>query len=382
MPLRSRLFSGNQRLEACLVSDPSHVLQGDQGLHVFLIHQALRLLSSADIARAELDAFAYGPTTADAVLGYKRRRNIVNRSYQTEPDNIVGKMTIRQLDDEMVLVETGLLRLGGAAIIFRGLALLASGKALAGGPQVVIVSEAKVQFSTWARQVVDFFTKNRTRIADVSIEGAVPPDAIAKVYDTAAGLAGTGGIVIINAGHGVPSETRNEDDGRFDLAPHQRFMIGGRNDVLVGANRPGIKMHTSVFYDEDPPGPTQSKKRDDETVNAGTAGAKQRLANWAAYDSICKSFKSHKLHGVVILTCRVGQSSGMMRKVAQQWGCPVVAYQRRVVGELTRDFVGKKLVKSRSRLFMQGDPPGSGTNVPLGEIFIPLAPDMVLFPPG
>jgi hypothetical protein len=48
---------------------------------------------------------------------------------------------------------------------------------------------------------------------------------------------------------------------------------------------------------------------------------------------------------------------------------------------LTKDFVGKKLVKSRSRLFMQGDPPRSGTNVPLGEIFIPLAPDMVLFPP-
>ena len=56
MNLHSKLFSGNQRLESCAVSDPSHVTNGDHGLHVFLIQQAVRVLDAADIARAELDS--------------------------------------------------------------------------------------------------------------------------------------------------------------------------------------------------------------------------------------------------------------------------------------------------------------------------------------
>src|SRR5262249_32519889 len=156
------------------------------------------------------------------------------------------------------------------------------------------------------------------RIANVSIEGAATPKDVAKVYDTAAGLAGSGGIVIINAGHGIPSATGVQDDGRLDLAPHQRFMLGGRNDVLVGktGDPKKPKMHTSAFYDEEPGPPGLSMKHEDERLNQGTPGAKQRLANWAAYESICNSFKAKRLHGIVLLTCRMGQSSGFLKKVA------------------------------------------------------------------
>jgi hypothetical protein len=44
----------------------------------------------------------YGPSTAAAVLKFKQKRNIVNRAYQTQADNIVGKMTIAALDNEML----------------------------------------------------------------------------------------------------------------------------------------------------------------------------------------------------------------------------------------------------------------------------------------
>lgn len=43
----------------------------------------------------------YGPSTAAAVLAYKQQRNIINRAYQQQPDNIVGMMTITQLDAEL-----------------------------------------------------------------------------------------------------------------------------------------------------------------------------------------------------------------------------------------------------------------------------------------
>jgi peptidoglycan hydrolase-like protein with peptidoglycan-binding domain len=40
----------------------------------------------------------YDATTAAAVLGFKRKRNIINRNYQTTADDIVGRITILELD--------------------------------------------------------------------------------------------------------------------------------------------------------------------------------------------------------------------------------------------------------------------------------------------
>jgi len=45
---------------------------------------------------------AYGKSTATAVLNFKTKRGIINHAYQTAPDNIVGKMTIRSLDESLL----------------------------------------------------------------------------------------------------------------------------------------------------------------------------------------------------------------------------------------------------------------------------------------
>ena len=105
MPLRSKLFRGDPKLEACLVNDSAHIITGAVGPHVSKIHTALFATDGADVAAAELQAARYGPSTAAAVLAFKRKRDIVNRSYQTQADDIVGKMTIAALDGEMALGE-------------------------------------------------------------------------------------------------------------------------------------------------------------------------------------------------------------------------------------------------------------------------------------
>jgi hypothetical protein len=66
---------------------------------------ALTQLDGAAIDQDELQRCLYGPSTALAVLAYKRKRNIVNRRYQTQADNIVGKMTIAALDRELLTRE-------------------------------------------------------------------------------------------------------------------------------------------------------------------------------------------------------------------------------------------------------------------------------------
>jgi peptidoglycan hydrolase-like protein with peptidoglycan-binding domain len=101
MALQSNLLRGDPRLEAAAVSDPAHITPGATGPDVKKIQQALNKLDRAGLKEDGI----YGPRTAAAVLAYKRARNIVNRKYQTQADNIVGKMTIASLDAEMARVE-------------------------------------------------------------------------------------------------------------------------------------------------------------------------------------------------------------------------------------------------------------------------------------
>ncbi len=105
MALNSRLFCGDTALEACLVLDSAHVAVGAVGEHVTKIQSALVLLDNSRIETSELSEGRYGPSTASAVLAFKRKRKIINYSYQTEADDIVGKMTIAAMDRELTSLE-------------------------------------------------------------------------------------------------------------------------------------------------------------------------------------------------------------------------------------------------------------------------------------
>ncbi|GLS19608.1 hypothetical protein GCM10007874_26250 [Labrys miyagiensis] len=105
MPLNSRTFAGDSKLEACLVDDAAHLTIGAQGEHVAKVQSAVIYLDGLDIDAAELQAGRYGPSTAAAVLKFKTARSIINRAYQQSADNIVGKMTIKALDDELFAAE-------------------------------------------------------------------------------------------------------------------------------------------------------------------------------------------------------------------------------------------------------------------------------------
>jgi len=105
MALQSELFKGDRALEACAVNDAAHVTPGAIGDHVSKIQSALVRLDGSTIVLSELSAKEYGPSTAAAVLAFKKKRNIINRAYQTQADNIVGKMTIAALDREMLATQ-------------------------------------------------------------------------------------------------------------------------------------------------------------------------------------------------------------------------------------------------------------------------------------
>jgi hypothetical protein len=103
----SKLLSPDSRLQQCEINDSAHVKLGDTGDFVRRIQQALLRIEFPNIDASELESGGYGVSTAAAVLAYKEKRDIVNRTYQTKADDIVGKMTIKSLDAEMLGLEAG-----------------------------------------------------------------------------------------------------------------------------------------------------------------------------------------------------------------------------------------------------------------------------------
>lgn len=111
MPLSSILFTTptrNPRLEDCLTQDSKHITMGAIGDHVSKIQLALiRLTAGPGRENLKLTVDGkYGSATATAVKTYKSspRRNILGPGQKT-PDDIVGKLTIKSLDDEMGILE-------------------------------------------------------------------------------------------------------------------------------------------------------------------------------------------------------------------------------------------------------------------------------------
>lgn len=101
MGLTSMLFTSpdrDEQLERCLVSDPAHIGEGinGNGEHVRRIQTALNELESCDLA---VDGI-FGRATGDAVENYKNKHRIFAPGRGTA-DRIVGKGTIRRLDEDV-----------------------------------------------------------------------------------------------------------------------------------------------------------------------------------------------------------------------------------------------------------------------------------------
>ncbi|SEM20720.1 hypothetical protein SAMN04515666_108169 [Bosea lupini] len=106
MTLTSKLMKGDKLLEKCLVNDVDHVVPGARGPHVGKIQLALFQLGEGVISPKEITSQLYGPSTANAVLAYKKRNMILNTALrQKTPDNIVGKKTIFKLDEDLTKLD-------------------------------------------------------------------------------------------------------------------------------------------------------------------------------------------------------------------------------------------------------------------------------------
>ena len=117
MALKCKLFVDDANLEAAAVHNQSHIHRGARGSHVGKIQKALARLDDAVIDRAEVQANLFDASTERAVLHFKQKRNIVNRTYQDRPDAIVGIMTMSAMDHEMVEFESNVQELAAPFLL-------------------------------------------------------------------------------------------------------------------------------------------------------------------------------------------------------------------------------------------------------------------------
>lgn len=238
------------------------------------------------------------------MLRYKQQRNVINTSYQTRADNIVGKMTIQSLDAEMVAREGQHFRL----LVAFGVADTA--------PKMAILAQNHPLPAAWAKQVNEAFKPN---VVVVTSPARGTPEAnVAAIKQAIA--AANHGLVVFSVGHGIVVQGF-EDQGGFDCADNKAMRLGGK-----GSFRDPVTF-VDVFYDDKPPPGSTLKlsDRENDQKNKPT-GSERRLKNWNTYLDLCKAFVSGKPAGVLLLTCNVGRATGFLKKVATQWQTPIIGY--------------------------------------------------------
>lgn len=186
--------------------------------------------------------------------------------------------------------------------------------------RTVILSVADGDWNVWGQRFVKRQPLQR-------LQQTITPNASAATAKTAvlnaANIAGAGGVLIMSVGHGATVEG-NPFEGKFELAPGGALTIAGG---LI-QNR-----FVDVFYDtrRDPKQPSDLEN----DVKNNPKG--QFLANFRVYQDLSAKIKAIGLLRIVLLTCKIGNSTEFLRKVANDWGTGIQAYRKRVA---IQDFVG------------------------------------------
>ena len=99
-------FKDDRALEDCATIPRKHLEVGSHpGRHILKVQLAIERLrpNGPMIDPAEKRDMRYGSTTAKAVLNYKATHvpPIINKTYQSTPDEIVGQGTIKAMDADL-----------------------------------------------------------------------------------------------------------------------------------------------------------------------------------------------------------------------------------------------------------------------------------------
>ncbi len=201
----------------------------------------------------------------------------------------------------------------------------------------VIVTTTENPWFGWAKSFVARQPQARTLVK------MTPGQSIERTRDILVGAittAGAGGTVILSVGHGTAVDGSSVD-GMCEIAPGGTFKLVGLNGVGT----------VSVFYDV----PKFAGQKSDMEFDLANNPNSPRLTKWKVYQSIGAKFKSVRPRRVILLTCRVGNATDFVKKIANDWGVVVGAYRKRIASNEDVVITPGKASKSFFYLFLEGE---------------------------
>ena len=286
-----------------------------------------------------------------AVFNFKKKRGIINRAYQTAPDNIVGKMTIRSLDEEI-----------GARERQRSHLLLAF--KVPAKPLGIIVSQSHPFPSKWASQVEE---AHKTLLKKRPSPRGTPAQAVRELQK------------LIRSADPLRTESQRRIFWRAAASIWPNAPCCG----LAGRDRAGIRKRSRTSSTT-----TSTGRVHDQVLGEGArrtnppGGSDRRLRNFALFESLSRTFRESKPL-VILLTCRVGLSRDFLQKVSNLWQTPILAYDDFITYEA--DVRDGRILRVRAILDRDKGKFGTAspdTNTTFSETMIPISiSDMSLFFP-
>ncbi len=220
--------------------------------------------------------------------------------------------------------------------------------------------------SMWKRWADQYVKRQPTGRKAVLISGGTTPAAAKDLIIKTLSEAGVGGQLAFSVGHGVALDDAPAD-GLCELTPGGMITLIGRNNSPAHPKQGAAVIN--IFYDKSA-NPGQPSDFEHDTKNDPTS---QRLKNWALYQDIAKAMRGSGVTRIVLLTCRIGNATEFLQKVAADWGVKIMAYKKRVAcTEDTYTEPGKPTVTTsyvhlEGEIFPKQEPTGAAQNVKASE---------------
>jgi hypothetical protein len=203
------------------------------------------------------------------------------------------------------------------------------------------------------------------------------PESVVKATRAAARIAGAAGTVIYATGHGGAGEAPTT--GLAELAPKGGFRLSQflafstastkgwvapngeelppvsqiEGDLKKAKTPKQVRAWCGQYFAKSTP------KEEARLCRIGVKLVRERSRLQQHYDAIGEIYRESKVRRVVLLTCNVGKGSSFLNEVSTDWGVPVAGYTRRVMSRWESQGTHNKVYS----LYLEGDKPGSGTNV-------------------
>lgn len=183
----------------------------------------------------------------------------------------------------------------------------------------VIFTTTEREWFRWSKQYVKRQSTLRRSVEIApNTGGRVAKDKIINAIN----MAGPGGRLIISVGHGKSLDNQPAD-GLCELAPGGMLVLVS-HEVRPAKPRPGATI-IDVFYDTRFGG--QPSDLENDTKNHPDS---QNLKDWILYQEIGSAMRRIRPFRVVFLTCRIGNATEFLRKIANDWGVVINAYTKKV----------------------------------------------------